>query len=50
MPARIVSLCMVIATFFGLRKHEPDVDQLLVNAANKSHKAWMERGWVNRPH
>lgn len=51
MPARIIGLYAAVVAFIRLKWHreEPNVDQLLLNALNKSHQDWVERGWVEGP-
>lgn len=48
---RLATLCSALAALFGMHKakQEPDVDQILVNAINKSHSDWVARGWAERP-
>jgi hypothetical protein len=51
MPARLISLRTAIAAFFGLKpnKQEPDMEQLFVDAYNKSKASWVEKGWIEKP-
>lgn len=50
MPARIIGLYTLVMAFFGLQKPKQakNVDDLIVDSFNRSHKSWVEKGWVKR--
>ena len=35
-----------MAFFHSKHKQEPDVDQLIIDAYNKSRETWVSKGWV----
>jgi len=50
MPSRIIGFFTAVAAFVGLKpaKPKPDVEDLIVNSFNESHKKWVARGWIKQ--
>lgn len=49
MTARIIGLYTAVVTFLGLKSHKRescDVDRLIVDSFNKSHREWAAKGWI----